>query len=162
VAQATVDFAAVGRVSKYAELTGLRLIELSAKADPTAAGPLQAEFAHNCAVASRSAEQLGVTCEYRFGGKAGDLEAVRITVKLLLQYALKAPEAISDADVAQFAIGNGALHSWPFVREILNSLTFRMGFPPFMLGVLHFVPQQPATTPQQQQGEQQSATPTPK
>jgi preprotein translocase subunit SecB len=59
-------------------------------------------------------------------------------------YALKSKEPLADEDVAQFADANSTLHSWPFVREFLNTLTSRMGFPPFTLGVMHFVPMKPA------------------
>jgi hypothetical protein len=53
---------------------------------------------------------------------------------------LRGTEPLADEDVAQFALSNGTLHSWPFVRELLYALTSRIGYPPYTLGVVHFRP----------------------
>jgi preprotein translocase subunit SecB len=142
--QATVDFAAVGRVSKFSELKDIWLAHVSAESDHKAIGPLEADFTHSCSVASQAESSLEVRCAYHFVGRTSETQVVNIEIIYSVLYSLKAPEPLADADILQFANANGTLHSWPFVREFLSSLTTRMGFPPFKLGVMHFVPLKPA------------------
>jgi len=142
-----VDFAAVGRVSKFVELKDVRLVEVSAKCDPKATGPLEAEFAHQSAIAGRGEDSLEVTSDYSFIGKAAQVSVIEIKIKYLVVYEFKGRPVLEDGDVSQFAMANGTLHSWPFVRELLFGLTSRMGFPAFKLGVMHFVPQKPTEKP---------------
>lgn len=143
MAQSTVDFAAVARVSKYTELKDIRLTNVAAKCDPEASGPLASEFTHECAIVGRGKDFLDVTCEYHFSGRTGETLVIEILIKYLVSYALNASEPLAEEDISQFAPANGTLHSWPFVREFLRELTSRMGVPPFKLGVMHFVPQKP-------------------
>jgi hypothetical protein len=89
---------------------------------------------------------LSVACEYRFAGNAPTkAKVVEITIKYLVSYSFNTAQPLAESDVAQFAMANGTLHSWPFVREFLYALTSRMGVAPFKLGVMHFVPM-PAKT----------------
>ena len=136
----TVDFAAVGRVSKFAELKDIRLTDTSAKSDPGLIGPLESEFSHNCSIVKNENGVLDVACQYHFIGSASQAKVIDIEIKYLITYSLNSPEPLPNDDLSQFANANGTLHSWPFVREFLNSLTSRMGFPPFKLGVMHFAP----------------------
>ena len=144
MAVATVDFAAVARVSRFAELKDIRVVDVSAKCDPKFTAPLESEFSHECLVIGNGKGALDISCRYRFTGNSAQAKIVDIEIKYLLTYAISSPEPLPEADIAQFADGNGTLHSWPFVREFLYSLTSRMGIPPFKLGVMHFVPTQQA------------------
>jgi hypothetical protein len=144
LAVSTVDFAAVARVSQYAELKNIRLVDASAKCDPKYTAPLEPEFSHECSVVGNQDGMLHISCRYRFSGNAAQVKIVDIEISYLLTYAISSPEPLPEADLNQFANGNGTLHSWPFVREFLNSLTSRMGIPAFTLGVMHFVPTQQA------------------
>ena len=144
MAVATVDFAAVASVSQHAELKNIRLVEAFAKCDPTYTAPLEPEFSHECSVVGNQDGMLHISCRYHFSGKAAQVKIVDIEISYLLTYAITSPQPLLEADLNQFANGNGTLHSWPFVREFLNSLTSRMGVPPFTLGVMHFVPTQQA------------------
>lgn len=141
----TVDFSAVARVSRYAELKDVRLINVLADCDPKSTpGPLDAEFSHESSISGRESELLQVVSSYQFNGRSGSAQFINIAIKYLVSYSLNAPstEPLAEEDVSQFAMANATLHSWPFVRETLHSLTYKMGFPPFKLGVMHFVPQQ--------------------
>lgn len=151
MAVATIDFAAVARVSRYAELKDIRVVSVFAKCDPKYAAPLEAEFSHECSVVGNENGALDISCQYRFAGNAAQTKIVDIEIKYLLTYAINSPEPLSEMDITQFANGNGTLHSWPFVREFLYSMTSRMGVPAFKLGVMHFVPTQqaPAAAPEQ-------------
>jgi len=145
LSQATVDFAAVARVSRFTELKDIRLTDVSAKSDPKIiAAPLESEFTQESSVVGRDSESLEVSCAYHFVGRSAGEQAISIDITYLVQYALTAKEPLADEDVSQFAVANSTLHSWPFVREFLHGLTSRMGFPPFKLGVMHFVPMKPA------------------
>jgi len=147
LAVATIDFAAVARVSRYAELKDIRVTDVSAKCDPKYTAPLEAEFSHESSVVGSEIGSLDISCQYRFAGSAAQRKIIEIEIKYLLTYALSAPEPLAKDDLDQFAFGNGTLHSWPFVREFLHSLTSRMGVPAFKLGVMHFVPTTPAPQP---------------
>jgi hypothetical protein len=149
LAVATVDFAAVSRVSQYAELKDIRMVGVSAKCDPKYTAPLEPEFSHECSVVGNENGVLDIICQYRFAGNAAQVKIVDIEIKYLLTYAINSPVPLAEGDITQFANGNGTLHSWPFVRELLHSLTSRMGVPAFKLGVMHFVPTQqtPAVAP---------------
>lgn len=138
--ETSVDFAAVGRISKFAELENIRLTSITAKCNPTASGPLQAEFKHDCVVANRTASALEVEAIYHFIGRSGDHLSVEINATYLIAYAMKTTETLADSDISEFAFANGKSHSWPYMRELLHGMTSRMGLPQFTLGVMHFVP----------------------
>ena len=159
MAQATVDFAAVARVSRYSELKDVRLTDVTGKCDPSSTGALSPDFSHDTKVLKRDGESLEVSCGYHFVGRTADKQAIDISITYLVTYALKSKEPLADDDVSQFAASNGTLHSWPFVREFLHSLTSRMEFPPFTLGVMHFVPMQPAKKDTQQEKSKTETAP---
>lgn len=140
MAVAQVDFAAVGRVSRYAELKDIRVTCVSAKCDPKSVEPMEPKFSHACSVVGNQNGILDVSCEYEFSGTAAQKKIVDVGLTYLVTYTLSAPAPLSEGDLAQFAAANGTLHSWPFVREFLHGLTLRMGVPAFKLGVMHFVP----------------------
>jgi hypothetical protein len=164
LAQTPIDFAAVGRVSACAELKDIRLTEVSAKCDLEVSGPLTPEVSNNCSVILHNDTVLNVACEYRFAGNSPSKpKLVEIVITYLVSYALSAPGPLTDGDIAHFATGNGTLHTWPFVREFLYTLTSRMGVAPFKLGVMHFVPMPVKTqkeTTDQVAAEEPSAAPT--
>lgn len=143
--QTTIDFAAVARVSKRTELKGIRLTEVLAKCDPKVPGPLEPKLDLDCAVFSQDESTLEIACNYRFAARsqaqseAEGSQAAEAEIKYLLLYELQGTEPLAEADLAQFALGNGTLHSWPFVREFLYGLTSRMGYPPYTLPVMHFI-----------------------
>jgi|SRR4051812_12310963 preprotein translocase subunit SecB len=138
----TVDFAAVGRVSKHAEIKEVRLVEVAAKSElEMLAGSLKPEVRHDTSIKQISADSMEIVADYEFSGSLGEKKVVVITMKYVLIYGLKpASEPLTETDIAEFAKANGTLHSWPFVRETLHGLTYRMGLPPFNLGVMHFAP----------------------
>lgn len=134
----TVDFAAVGRVAKRAEVVGIRLVEIHAKCDPKRLGSLQPNVELDCKPGEFSTERMDVICDYKFTVRSGEIEIADASIKYLLSYELSGTEAPAEEDVAEFARANGALHSWPFVRELLYGLTSRMGYPPYTLPTMHF------------------------
>jgi preprotein translocase subunit SecB len=147
----TVDFAAVARVSKHIELKGIRLIHITAKCDPQIYGTLEPLVDFTCSVFKRTDSALGVSCDYKFSVSSDEAQVADAEIRYLLSYEIQgSPEALDGSDITEFARANGALHSWPFVRELLYGLTSRMGYPPYTLPVVHFsAPRAPSTQPQQ-------------
>jgi hypothetical protein len=45
-------------------------------------------------------------------------------------------ERLTDEDVQQFAFVNGIRHAWPYIRELCQSLSLRLGVTPMLLGVV--------------------------
>jgi preprotein translocase subunit SecB len=135
----TVDLAAVNRVAKRVELKGVRLAEISATCDPKVHGPsLIPAVDLDCKLGDHSESTLEVICNYTFAAESEGIQAIQSTIIYLLLYEISGSESSSPEDLAEFARANGALHSWPFVRELLYGLTSRMGYPPYTLPVMHF------------------------
>ena len=126
-------------MAKSVELKGVRLAEISATCDPTVFGPsLIPDVELDCKLGSHDTNNLEVICHYSFAAKSDDKQAIQSTITYLLHYEISGSGAASVEDMAEFARANGALHSWPFVRELLYGLTSRMGYPPYTLPVMHF------------------------
>jgi preprotein translocase subunit SecB len=135
-----IDFVALARVSSRAELTGIRLAEISAKCEAHLGGTLEADLRSDCQVVGQEKDTLRVACNYEFKVTITQVKVAEASVRYLLEYRLHGDEPFAEEDIAQFALANGTLHSWPFLRELLHSLTSRMGYPPYLLPVVHFVP----------------------
>ena len=157
----TVDFAALGRVAKRAELTGISLVEIAAKCDPQGVGSLQPNVDLDCKPGAYSGNRLDVICDYTFSVSANEAKIAEATIKYRLTYELVGSESPADADLAEFARANGALHSWPYVRELLYSLTSRMGYPAYILPAMHFssIPRKKDSAPATSEGSEPSEAP---
>jgi preprotein translocase subunit SecB len=148
----TVDLAAVNRVAKHVELKGVRLAEISAKCDPATIGPaLIPNVDLDCQLGAYDTANIDVICNYTFAAKSDEKQTIQSVIVYVLHYEISGSGSPSPDDLAEFARANGALHSWPFVRELLFGLTSRMGFPPYTLPVLHFnVTTPPAKEPKKE------------
>ena len=140
MAEKIVDFAAAGRIASRTELRDVRVAEVTATCDPLPRGILEPTLEVDCVVGKRSEVELQVECAYRFNARVGEVPVVTAAIKYVILYDVKGSESLADGDLTEFAVGNGTLHSWPFVREFLHGLTSRMGFPPYTLPVVHFKP----------------------
>ena len=135
----TVDLAAVARVAARVELKHVRLTEISAKCDPNAPGPsLEPSVDLACRLGEHDGSNLEVICHCKFVAQSKQLQAIESGITYLLLYEISGSGSPSVDDLAEFARTNGALHSWPFLRELLYGLTSRMGYPPYTLPVMHF------------------------
>jgi len=140
LAEKLIDFAAAGRVANRAELKDIRVIDVSAKCNPSIKGTLEPTLDVNCKVAGRDSGALEIACDYQFTARVAEAQVAEAVIKYLLVYEIKGSEPFIEEDLIEFAVGNGTLHSWPFVREFLHGLTSRMGYPPYVLPVFHFRP----------------------
>lgn len=156
----TVDLAAVNRVAKRVELKGVRLAGITANCDPRALGAsLLPDVNLECKLGNHNETNLEVVCDYTFIAKSESTQAIHSEIKYLLSYKINGSESAAAADLAEFANANGALHSWPFVRELLYGLTSRMGFPPYTLPVMHFNTISPPATASKDKTEEQPESP---
>ena len=135
-----VDFAAAGRVAMRVDLKDVRVTNVSAKCDPAVHGPLEPLLDFECAVVGRENNLLEIACNYQFAARTADAQIAEAAIKYLLAYEVRGTDPLAEEDLAEFAASNGTLHSWPFVREFLYGLTAKMGYPPYMLPVVHFKP----------------------
>ena len=144
--QKTVDLAAVSRVARRVELTGVRLAAILAKCDSKVVGTsLEPEVNLDCKLGEHNESAIEVVCDYTFIAHSGETQAIESAIQYLLIYEISGAQSPSAEDMAEFARANGALHSWPFVRELLDGLTSRMGYPPYTLPVMHFNTSPPPT-----------------
>ena len=134
----TVDLPAIARVAKRAELKSVRMTEISSRCEPTVLGTLVPSVNLECRSGTLNHGTLEVFCDYIFTAHANEVEAVESKITYLLVYEISGGENPSPEDLAEFARANGALNSWPFVREVLFGLTARMGYPPYTLPLMHF------------------------
>lgn len=140
MAEKLIDFAAAGRVATRVELKDIRVVDVSAKCNPKIKGTLEPTLNFECRVAGRESAALEIVCDYQFSARVGEAQVAEAVIKYLLMYEIKGSEPVVEEDLAEFAVGNGTLHSFPFVREFLHGLTSRMGYPPYILPVFHFKP----------------------
>ena len=141
--QATVDFAAAGRVAKRSELKSIRLAEVSAKCDPKISAPLEPAVDVKCEVASHDGSALEILATCQFTARTTQAQVAEATIKYLLTYEIQGSEPLAPGDLIEFAASNGTLNSWPFLREFLYGLTTDMGYAAYTLPTFHFVPRPP-------------------
>jgi len=142
--------AAVGRISRRVELRDIRLTEVHATRHAALGGPLRLKPSYecNCVPVNVTDQGIEVVCSYTFKVRTSEADVAEAKIVYWIGYRLIGDDPTDEADIQHFAKANGAYHSWPFAREEIFSLTSRMGFPPYTLPVLSFLPrpQQKAPT----------------
>ena len=139
-----LDMKAVARIASRVSLNEVRLIALNvARVADSDEKQLGAKVERSCTAKMVEPEIIEVTCRYEFNGSDSKRDIATIVATYLLVYHLEESEPINVADLEHFAHANGAYNSWPFLRELLHSMTARMGFPSFVLPVLSFAPPRP-------------------
>jgi hypothetical protein len=140
--------AAVARIASRVELRGIRLIELlfTTKKVVPDGSPLEPSIETDCVPLPSEKGSINVGGVFKFMIRSTGEEIAEARIKFLIQYSLRGEEVPSEQDLVPFSAVNGAYHAWPFVRELVFSLTARMGFQPFTLPVLFFhSPQAPTS-----------------
>lgn len=141
-----VDFKAAARISRRVDLKDVSLVELTATSQRPI-GPvrnLDPLVEHECQLLSIGDGLIQVGCKYTFRVLHDGKELSRAAFDFRLFYALHGNEPASKEDAGEFAKANGLYNSWPFARELIYSLTSRMGFPPYSLPSLLLQPPQKA------------------
>ncbi len=136
-----IDLAAASRVSRRVELRSIHLSEIHGICHAPARGKqLIPSYEQDCLPTKVEGDVIEVTCTYKFKVKSSDALLAEATLGYVVVYKVIGDEEPARDDVEHFARANGAYHTWPFVRESLFSLTSRMGYPPYTLPVLSFMP----------------------
>lgn len=136
-----VDMSAVARIASRVDLKDVCLTEVTATRQRSVVGEvLHPDLQHDYSARCPAKGCIEVDCKYQLSVTTGGKPAASFAIVYVLTYKLRSDEPVEPTDLQHFAWANGAFHSWPFVRELLHSMTGRMGFPPYTLPVLTFVP----------------------
>jgi hypothetical protein len=138
------------RVGAGTDLLDLRIRRIQAELyRPAAEGPFG--FTLDVKPSLSRADKLAVySLEYEFSSKDSDDQLVlEGTVELSVLYQLPVDRELSDDELTAFGQVSVLFTAYPYLREILHSLTGRMGLPPLILDVMRSpldaeVPDQPA------------------
>lgn len=125
------------RVSAGVDLLDLRIRRIEAELHSAAAeGPFS--FKLDVTPAVSRADKLAVySLEYQFSSKDSDDQLVLDgTVELSVLYQLPGDRELNDDDLTAFGEISVLFTAYPYLREILHSLTGRMGLPPLILDVM--------------------------
>ena len=139
----SLDLIAAARVSRRVELEAIRLTEVSlASGEAFGSGALELEEVKPV-VGMPTVLQDGrieVNCAYMFTFNNNDAFVFDLSLAYSVLYSLRGTEPADDCDLKHFANANGRYHTWPFAREMVTSLTAKMGYTPYVLTVLSFSP----------------------
>lgn len=91
---------------------------------------------------ARSADDASVLI--RYGLNSGDHDRAPYVFDISWTAEFAVPPDTSTESIREFAMGTGRAALWPYIRNHVADISFRMGFEPFLLPVLVF--DQPAVT----------------
>ena len=137
-----VDIVAASRIARRVDLKKIHLTEIEATCVP-GIGPkasLKPTYEYHCFPVKVDAGNIEISCTYKFHVSSQEKELANANMTYHLVYKLFGDDPTDESDVEHFAHANGTYHSWPFVRELIFGLTSRMGFPPYTLPVMSFLP----------------------
>jgi len=107
---------------------------LKKKTDPLG-GSLSFNLSPNFTLTERTEDQLTATAEFNLDVKDGnDIEVFTINAKFTLKYTFSKDVEINKEVEERFLKSNVPLNSWPYGRELISSLTTRMGYPSLVIG----------------------------
>jgi preprotein translocase subunit SecB len=125
------------RVGARVELVDLRVRKLAAELhQPTSEGPLSFALDVKPAV-SRVDELVVYSLEYEFSSQDNDQKTVVDgTIEISVLYQLEEGAELTEGELAAFGNVSVLFTAHPYLRELLHSLTLRMGLPPLILDVM--------------------------
>ena len=150
-----VDIVAASRIARRVDLQKIHLTEIKATcvSGAGAKGPLKPTYEYHCFPVKVDAGNIEIGCTYKFHVSSQETELANANMTYHLVYKLFGDEPTDEGDIEHFAHANGTYHSWPFVRELIFGLTSRMGFPPYTLPVMSFLPRpKPKAKPEAEGG----------
>jgi len=132
-------------------LTDVYVVEATAKRHRSHSdSALKPDLDDSYTCTRRTDNKLEILCRHHLKAASGADPIAEIQIDLNLIYDIVAgTESIDETDLSAFADANGAYNSWPFIREILHSMTLRLGLPAFVLPTLRMAntPKIQAQTP---------------
>ena len=138
----SLDLVAASRVSRRVELEVLHLTEVQLAPATVGSGALELnEVKPVVGMPTVLPDgRVKVNCAYLFTFSSGDAPEFTLSLAYSLLYALRGQEPFDEYDLKHFADANGRYHTWPFAREMVTSLTAKMGYRPYVLPALSFSP----------------------
>jgi len=142
-------------VLKVAQNAGLVVMELKqcefsidkAALKQRGAG-LSIEVNNNTNLVAVEPAAFQVEATTQIGGRLpGGSDDYPLRIKLVWTIVYTLSEPASAEAVLAFVAGSSMVHAWPYTRELVQSMTLRMGLPPLVLPVMFL-----GNTPQAQSG----------
>lgn len=146
----TTNIQLAGRVARYVQLrtVALRSANVMTDFDPE---QLPAEIAVDLKYRAgldfrpgdrdREPDSLGVLVEFQFtlrtGGEQQISDVLGLTASYLLVYSLARDAELDERCLRYFAEVNGPYNAWPYLRELVQSVTGRVGLGGLTIPVFH-------------------------
>ena len=129
-------------ISDVVEINDVRLVNITAEAPQGQIDlPVSVECLVNEVSTSRTSDGKTITVQVAFaisGKQGGGAEAkpiFKIDARFLADYSLPAERVFEPKAIDAFGKTNGVFNIWPYWRELVQSITTRMGLPPLTLSV---------------------------
>ena len=116
------------------ELKDLKLVELHVKLEEWFKPPAEIKIEEKARYEKEEEKEFRVFQEYRLQGLKDGKAGMEIDAVYLVSYASEVP--IDDGIFKIFSTTGLLLHTWPYFRELVNSMTLRMHLPPLVLDVV--------------------------
>jgi hypothetical protein len=150
-----LDMEAVARVAREVELRDIYLLRSSlSRLGPE---PVQGRLVLTFDCATRLLNEpdgghlLPVACDFTLAAREEEepqREVMRVEATFLVSYQLAEPHKITPEDLHHFARINPLYNAWAYWRELVHTMSLRMGLPPLLVPLLKIVPRQaPAPAP---------------
>ena len=149
-----LDMEAVARVAQEVELQDIYLMQSAvSRLGPE---PVQGRLMLTFDCATRLLNEAGgghllpVACDFAVAAREEEepqREVVRVEATFLVSYQLAEPQKITQEDLHHFARLNPLYNAWAYWRELVHSMTLRMGLPPLLVPLLKIVPRQGPKAP---------------
>lgn len=135
-----------GKVARCVELDAinLRYANVEAKYEPgTLPEEVDVDVQYRTSLTRRTREdsptELVVLVEFKFDVKAKEVEEPQEVLSLsagyLLSYVMTTEECLDEECFRHFSEVNGPYNAWPYWRELVQSVTGRVGLPGFVVPV---------------------------
>jgi preprotein translocase subunit SecB len=128
-------------VARHARLTDVRVISCECKSAVPQKAPLPTEAMFAVQSMAKTLEIVNnnpgvfvdtfIRLEMGYKPESGNTGGVTIQVQQRSTYEFDGPHKFSDAQMRSFSSWDSQTAVWPFLHEFVNSLTVRMGFPPY-------------------------------
>ena len=138
--ESNFDLIAAARVSRRVNLETIRLTEVLFTLEKEGSGELELTLCNPVVAEPKPPEngRVAVHCNYRFSFEHEGVLACRLSLAYSILYSLTGTEPTDPDDLGQFANTNGRYHTWPFAREMVTSLTAKVGYAAYVLPALTF------------------------
>lgn len=129
-------------VATVAEIVDVRLLSVAAETNQTRTSPLALPFAIDVNITQSTAmlspgenPQLAgfvVQHDYVIGIESNDQDAARVECSFAAAFAHPVASELSAEQIEAFGVTTGSMAIYPYVRELVQSLSSRFGFPVLM------------------------------